>query len=215
MNIFSKIFKKKNTDNVGGIEDFMTLIRVYFQSVLASNFGITNLAMLPDMAAFKRSLHVPTQNNRLGLGEKKACSKMLMDIYGLNESFFKEIDNSIKKSCKSQNDIRNYMIAFQGFSQEIIILISNRLNLKIRIPSFLGRLLRKVTNNEIHEILTNNNWTDDATRRAAASIKKYQKMLGFSESWIQEYVYNIIILAKKEPKPSDENIQKAELKTKK
>jgi 16S rRNA G966 N2-methylase RsmD len=32
---------------------------------------------------------------------------------------------------------------------------------------------------------------------------------------IQEYVYNIIILAKKEPKPSDENIQKAELKTKK
>jgi hypothetical protein len=107
------------------------------------------------------------------------------------------------------------MIAFQGFSQEIIILISNRLNLKIRIPSFLGRLLRKVTNNEVHEILTNNNWTDDATRRAAASIKKYQKMLGFSESWIQEYVYNIIILAKKEPKPSDENIQKAELKTKK
>ena len=102
MNIFSKIFKKKNTDNVGGMEDFMTLIRVYFQSVLASNFGITNLAMLPDMAAFKRSLHVPTQNNRLGLGEKKACSKMLMDIYGLNESFFKEIDNSIKKSSNKR-----------------------------------------------------------------------------------------------------------------
>ncbi|MCR5313090.1 MAG: hypothetical protein K6E54_05495 [Bacteroidaceae bacterium] len=215
MSFFSNIFKKKEKNNVGGMEDFMTLIRVYFQSVLASNFGITNLAMLPDMAAFKRSLHVATLNNKLGLGEKKACSKMLIDIYGLNEEFFQEIDKSIKKNCKNPNDIRNYMIAFQGFSQEIIMLMSNRLNLKMRIPNFLGGLLKRVTNNEVHEVLTNNNWSDDNTRRSAASIKRYQQMLGFSEKWIQNYVYNIIILAKKEPKPSDEELQKAEQKLKK
>jgi hypothetical protein len=171
--------------------------------------------MLPDMAAFKRSLHVATLNNKLGLGEKKACSKMLIDIYGLNEEFFQEIDKSIKKNCKNPNDIRNYMIAFQGFSQEIIMLMSNRLNLKMRIPNFLGGFLKRVTNNEVHEVLTNNNWSDDNTRRSAASIKRYQQMLGFSEKWIQNYVYNIIILAKKEPKPSDEELQKAEQKLKK
>jgi len=215
MSIFSNIFKKKEKENVGGMEDFMTLIRVYFQSVLASNFGITNLAMLPDMAAFKRSLHVPTLNNKLGLGEKKACSKMLMDIYGIDDYFFKEIDKSIKKSCKNQNDVRNYMIAFQGFSQELIMLMSNRLNLKMRIPSFLGKLLKKLTDKEVHEVLTNMNWSDDATRHSAASIKRYQQMLGFSEKWIQDYVYNIIILAKKEPRPSDEDVQKAEQKLKK
>ncbi|MBR5744790.1 MAG: NTP transferase domain-containing protein, partial [Muribaculaceae bacterium] len=49
-------------------------------------------------------------------------------IYGLNDNFFKEIDKSIKKNCKNPNDIRNYMIAFQGFSQEIIMFMSNRLN---------------------------------------------------------------------------------------
>ena len=97
MGIFS-FFKKKNndTEKVGGMEDFMTLIRVYYQSVLASNLGITNLAMLPDMATFKRTLKVPTQNNKLGIAERSRCKKMLEQIYGMNESFFKEIDASIK-----------------------------------------------------------------------------------------------------------------------
>ena len=81
------LFKKKEDkiENLGGMEDFMTLIRVYFQSVLASNLGISNLAALPDMMAFKRSLHVATVNNKLGVGEKKACSKLLQDLYGISE----------------------------------------------------------------------------------------------------------------------------------
>jgi len=171
--------------------------------------------MLPDLAAFKRSLHIATVNNKLGLNEKKVCGKMLMDIYGLNDNFFKEIDKSIKKNCKNPNDIRNYMIAFQGFSQEIIMFMSNRLNLKMRIPSFFKKLIKSMVSKEVHEVLTSNNWSDDVNRRTAASIKRYQQMLGFSEEWIRDYVLNIIILAKKAPKPSDEEIQKAEQKLKK
>jgi len=55
MGIFSKFFGRKNTDNgapawrVGGTEDFMTLIRVYYQAVLAANFGLHDLRMLPDL----------------------------------------------------------------------------------------------------------------------------------------------------------------------
>ena len=45
MGFFSNIFGKKNNASetgwrVGGTEDFMTLIRVYYQAVMASNFGI-------------------------------------------------------------------------------------------------------------------------------------------------------------------------------
>ena len=103
MGILSNIFKKKVKANeqgwrVGGMEDFMTLIRVYYQSVMAANLGISNLAALPDLRIFKQTLHVPTVNNKLGLGEKKKCQKMLMEIYGLSEGFFKEIDASIKKN---------------------------------------------------------------------------------------------------------------------
>ena len=49
MGIFSKLFSRKDEDKkVGGMEDYMTLVRVYFQAALASQLGITNLAMLPD-----------------------------------------------------------------------------------------------------------------------------------------------------------------------
>ena len=99
MSIFSKLFGKKQEENaegsvrVGGMEDFMTLIRVYYQAVMASQLGISNINLLPDMAVFKRTLKVPTQNNKLGIAEKSRCRKMLMDIYGLSEGFFKEIDD--------------------------------------------------------------------------------------------------------------------------
>ena len=36
-NIFSK--KKEEVENVGGMEDFMTLIRVYLQAEIAGNLG--------------------------------------------------------------------------------------------------------------------------------------------------------------------------------
>ena len=99
MSIFSKLFGKKSEDGnepvrVGGMEDFMTLIRVYYQAVMASQLGISNIHFLPDMAVFKRTLKVPTQNNKLGIAEKSRCKKMLVDIYGINDSFFKAGRNS-------------------------------------------------------------------------------------------------------------------------
>lgn len=209
------IFKKKEKENVGGMEDFMTLIRVYFQSVLASNLGISNLSALPEMATFKRTLHVPTVNNRLGIGEKKACIKMLQSLYGISDEFFKEIDQSIKKGCKNQTQVQNYLFAFQGFTQDLVMLIGNMLKWKFRIPGFMKKLMRTITDNAVHEILTKNNWTDNGEAKAAFAIRKYQQMLGFSEAWMQEYAYNIITLAKKEPTPSDDDVAKAEAKMKK
>ena len=54
MGFWNKIFGKKETEQkVGGMEDFMTLIRVYFQAAMAADLGITNLAALPDLRVFK------------------------------------------------------------------------------------------------------------------------------------------------------------------
>ncbi|MBO4451077.1 MAG: hypothetical protein J5770_01515 [Bacteroidaceae bacterium] len=208
-------FKKKQKANVGGMEDFMTLIRVYFQSVLAANLGISNVAALPDLIAFKRSLHVATVNNKLGVGEKKACQKMLQDLYGISDNFFKEIDGSIKKSCKNVNDVRNYMFLFSGFTQDLMMLVGNLMKWKFRIPSFLKKALKVMVEKTVNDIFTKNDWSDDGVRKTVASVRKYQKTLGFSQAWINEYVYNVITLAKKEPKPSQEEMEKAENKMKK
>ena len=76
MSILSKIFGRKTDgeqQKTGGMEDFMTLIRVYFQASMAADLGITNLAALPDLRVFKTTLRVPTVNNRLGIGERSRC----------------------------------------------------------------------------------------------------------------------------------------------
>ncbi len=212
---FLDIFKKKKKENVGGMEDFMTLIRVYFQSVLAANLGISNLSALPDLLTFKRTLHVATVNNKLGVGEKKACAKMLQDLYGISEGFFKEIDVSIKKGCRTQNDVGRYLYLFQGFTQDTMMLMGNLLKWKFRIPGFMKKMVKKLTDSTVHDILTKDSWSDDSVRKSVFSVRKYQQMLGFSEAWIQEYVYNLITLAKKEPNPSQEEVAKAEAKMKK
>lgn len=212
---FLDIFKRKKKENVGGMEDFMTLIRVYFQSVLAANLGISNLSALPDLLTFKRTLHVATVNNKLGIGEKKACAKMLQDLYGISDNFFKEIDQSIKKGCRTQNDVSRYLYAFQGFTQDTMMLVGNILKWKFRIPGFLKKMVKKLTDSTVHDILTKDTWDDDGVRKSVFSVRRYQQMLGFSEAWIQEYVYNLIALAKKEPNPSDEEVAKAQAKMKK
>ena len=92
MNFISKLFKKKEEEtevvSKGSVEEFVTLIRVYYQAVMAVQLGITNLNILNDMALFKRMLKIPTQNNKLGIAEKSRSRKILMQEYGLNENFF-------------------------------------------------------------------------------------------------------------------------------
>ena len=212
MGIFSNIFGKKEAVNekgwrVGGMEDFMTLIRVYYQAVMAANLGINNLAALPDLRVFKQTLHVPTVNNKLGIGEKNRCKKMLNEIYGLPDDFFKEIDQSIKKNCRNANDIRNYLFLFQGFTQDLMMLIGNLMKWKFRVPGFMKKALRTFTQKTINDILFKEDWKKDDVRKACYSIRQYQHRLGYSENWMTEYVYNIILLAKKEPKPQDQDVE--------
>lgn len=208
MGLFSNIFKHKKQANeagwrVGGMEDFMMLIRVYYQAVMAANLGISNLAALPDLRVFKQTLHVATVNNKLGLGEKNKCRKMLMEIYGLEESFFKEIDLSIKKHCRNVNEVRNYLFMFQGFSQELMMLMGNLMKWKFRLPGFFKKALRELTAKSVNQVLTKNDWKDDGVRKSCLAVRQYQQQLGYSAEWMTAYVYNVVMLAKKEPKPDD------------
>lgn len=210
MGIFSNLFKHKQQANeagwrVGGMEDFMMLIRVYYQAVMAANLGISNLAALPDLRVFKQTLHVPTVNNKLGLGEKNKCRKMLMEIYGIEEFFFKEIDQSIKRHCRNLNDVRSYLFLFQGFSQELMMLMGNLMKWKFRLPGFFKNALRQLTAKSVDQVLTKNDWKDDGVRKACLSVRRYQQQLGYSAEWMTSYVYNVVILAKKEPKPNDKD----------
>lgn len=203
MTIFDKLFKKKAQDNIGGVEDFMILIRVYYQATIASHIGINNLAALPDLRVFKQTYHVTTLNNKLGLAEKKQCQKMLQSIYNCSDNFFKEIDLSIKKKCRSIQDVQPYLLQFQGFCQDLMMLMGNLMQWKLRLPCFFHKALHSMVEKQIHDILTKIDWKDEAVRRACISVRKYQSALSYSEDWMTEYVHTTVMLAKKEKSPQN------------
>lgn len=192
--------KAAEETRVGGMEDFMTLIRVYYQSVMAAQLGINNLGALPDLRVFKQTFHVPTLNNKLGVGEKKHCQKLLMDMYNLPASFFAEVDASVKKRCRKIQDVQPYFVMFQNFSQDLMMLMGNLMKWKFRMPSFLTKAMREMVAKHIHDIMTKANWKDEGVRRTCIGIRQYQQALNYSEQWMTDYVYTIVMLAKKEPK---------------
>ena len=200
MGLFGLFKKKSDETKVGNVEDFISLTRVYFQSVIATNLGITNIRFLPDVANFKRLFKVPTQNGKLGLGEKSASRKMLMQDYGLNENFFKEIDASVKRNCRTQNDIQSYLFMYQGFSNDLMMLMGNLMQWKFRFSMLVKKLLYNMTTKTVHDILTKSEWKDISVQKAAWSVRKYAEKLGYSEQWITDFVYNVVLLAKEDQK---------------
>ena len=208
MSFLSKLFSRKDsetTERTGGMEDFMTLIRVYFQAVMAADLGITNIAMLPDLRVFKTTLHVATVNNKLGVGEKSRCKKMLKDIYEMDDAFFKEIDQSIKKRCRRLQDVQPYILQFQAFTNDTMMLVSNLMKYKLRIPSMFKKTLYSMTEQTVNDIFTKNDFKDAGEMKTAVGIREYARRLDFSQQWTTNFVFKVIMLAKKEPRPKDED----------
>lgn len=209
MGIFTRFFKKDKEEKVGGMEDYMTLVRVYLQSAIAESVGITNLAMLPDLRMFKSTLHIPTVNNKLGVGEKKHCRKMLQDLYKTDDDFFKEIDLSIRKNCRKLQDVQTYMIQFQNFTQDLMMLMGNLMKFKLRMPSFFGKAIYSMTEKTVSDIFHKNDYADAGVMKTIVAIRNYDKRLGLSEKWITNFVYQVVMLAKKEPRAKEDKETRA------
>ena len=204
MAFWNKLFgKKEEEQKVGGMEDFMTLIRVYFQAVMAADLHISNLAALPDLRVFKQTLKVPTVNNRLGVAEKQRVTKMMVEMYEMDESFTKEIDKSIMRRCKTPQDIQTYMYQFQGFTQDLMMLVSNLMKVKARIPSIFKKTLYSITAKTVGDIFNKNDFTDAGVMKSVVDVRQLNKKLGFSEQWVTQFVFRVLMLAKKEPRPKD------------
>lgn len=198
MNIF-KLFskKKKEEKSTEEIENLMLLLRVYFQATIAAQTGFNNIKVLNDLRFFKQTYHIATLNNKIGLSEKKQCQKTLQSIYGFSDRFFSEIDSSMKKSCRTIQDFQPYMLKYQDFTQNILMLIPNLVGRKLAVLRFFPKLMKESINKSIHKILTQTDWKDPSTRIAAIAVRKEQTSLRYSEAWICEFVNTIIPLGLK------------------
>lgn len=208
MGFLSKIFGRKSADSnemrIGGMEDFMMLIRVYFQAVMAADLHITNLAALPDLRMFKTTLKVPTQGGILGVGEKSRCKKMLKEMYQMDDQFFKEIDQSVARRCRKLQDAQPYLIQFQSFVQDVMMLTSNLMKFKLRVPSFFKKAIYSMTEKTVHDIYAKNDYKDAGVIKTVLEVRELNKRLNFSEKWTTDFVYRVVMLAKKEKQPKAE-----------
>ena len=141
MAFWNKLFgKKEEEQKVGGMEDFMTLIRVYFQAVMAADLHISNLAALPDLRVFKQTL---------------------------------------------------------------MMLTTNLMKFKLRVPSFFKKAIYTMTEKTVGDIFNKNDFTDASVMKAVVDVRKYNQKLGFSQQWVTNFIYRVVMLAKKEKQPAD------------
>ena len=118
----------------------------------------------------------------------------------MDENFFKEIDASIKKNCRTQNDIKSYFIMYQGFNNDLFSLLDSLMGWKFRFSMLVKKLLYAQTQKTIHEIVTRSEWKDVNVQKTAWRIRKYQETLGYSENWMANFVYNVVLMAKEDAK---------------
>jgi hypothetical protein len=171
---------------------------------MAADLHNTNLAALPDLRTFKATLKVPTVNNRLGVGEKQRVTKMMKDIYQMDDSFTKEIDQSIRRRCKTPQDVQTYMYQFQGFTQDLMMLTTNLMKFKLRLPGFFKKAIYTMTEKTVADIFNKNDFTDAGVMKSVVDVRKYNQKLGFSQQWVTAFVYRVVMLAKKEKVKSED-----------
>ena len=78
---------------------------------------------------------------------------------------------------------------------------------KFRMPYIFKKALYGMTQKTVHDVCTKQVWKADDVHKTAATVRQYKERLGYSEQWMTDYVYNIVLLAKKEPKRKEDDTE--------
>lgn len=178
------------------LQNFMTLVNVYIQASSAATLGIVNLQALPQLKVLKQKFKIPTEGGRLGLAEKKYVAKLMDTEYKLKESFFNEIDSSIKKNCKKVNDLQPYGIWFQSLLQDIMTAISLDMQAGLRLPMVFRKWMKSMMKDSIHKIVSGGAMKSADLMKTAANVRTYKEKLNLSEDWLLEICYVYVVLAR-------------------
>lgn len=209
MGLFSKLFNKKNSteqtesdDIQSNVEEFISLIRIYYQASIVTQVGITNLNMVPEFAMYKRMMRIVSSDGKLGTAEKSHVRKKIIADYVIAESFFKEIDASIRKNCKSMRDVQGYFFLFGNFTNYLMTYLSAEIQWKLQGGMMFKALLRPAVISSVNKLMTKNDWKEVSTTKTVRELRKSKETLGYSDNWMTEFLYQIILLSKKDSKES-------------
>ena len=99
------------------------------------------------------------------------------------------------------------MLQFQNFMQDLMMLTGNLMKFKLRMPSFFKKAIYTMTEKTISDIFNKNDYKDPGVIKTVLAIRQYDQKLAFSQKWVTDFVYQVVMLAKKEPRPKDEDVK--------
>ncbi|MCQ2230910.1 MAG: hypothetical protein MJZ30_03535 [Paludibacteraceae bacterium] len=189
--------RKEQEDSAAeSIKNYMSLVNVYIQASSAAVLNIIDLRQLPQLKVLKQKYKIPTEGGRLGLAEKKFVAERMQAEYKLPQSFFDEIDASIRKCCKKVTDLQSYGIWFQTLLQDAMTAVSLDMQVGLRLPLFLRKWMKSMLNDSMHRICTGGDFKSADLIKSAANVRLYKEKLHLSENWLSEICYIYAILAR-------------------
>jgi len=103
-------------------------------------------------------------------------------------------------------DVQTYLFQFQTLSQDLLMLTGNLMKFKLRLPSFFKSAIYSMTEKTVNDIFNKNDFSEPGVMKTVVGIRQTNKRLGYSQKWITDFVYQVVMLAKKESKPqADDN----------
>ena len=99
--------------------------------------------------------------------------------------------------------MQTYLVQFQTFVQDVLMLVTNIMKYKLRIPSVFKKTIQGMVSSTVHDIYTKNDFTDASVLKTVVSVRELDKRLGFSEKWASDFTFRVVMLAKKEKQPKE------------
>ena len=100
------------------------------------------------------------------------------------------------------------MIQFQSFTQDLMMLMGNLMKFKLRVPSFFKKTIYAMTEKTVNDIYVKNDYKDPSVIKSVLNVRKLNARLNFSQKWVTDFTYQVMMLAKKEPRPKEEDEKK-------
>lgn len=177
------------------VQSFMTLVNVYIQASSAATLGIIDLRQLPQLKVLKQKFKIQTEG-KLGIAEKKYVANLMKTEYKMSDSFFEEIDASIKRCCKKTEQLQSYGIWFQSLLQDALTAISLDMQVGLRLPLIFRKWIKSMMKDSVHRIVSGNDLKSTDVMQSAANVRNYMDKLKLSEDWLTEISFVYIVLAR-------------------
>ena len=85
------------------------------------------------------------------------------------------------------------------------MLTGNLMKFKLRLPGFMKKAIYTMTEKTVNDIFNKNDFSDAGVMKTVVAIREYNRRLGFSQKWVTDFVYKVVMLAKKEPRPAGDD----------